>query len=116
MQSFWIVEALNVIVGCTHRMFVCFVFLVVDLFDFETFEKTFHRRIVITVSFATHALQEVALSKSRPEGQAGVLRSTIGVDDQTVTWFPQSDRLVDRGQGAALQSDTATNWMAAFVY
>ena len=95
MQSFWIVEALNVIVGGAHRMFVCFVIFVVNLLDFEAFEKTLHRRIVVTVSFAAHALQKTTIVKSFPKRVAGELRAAIRVDDQTARWFAQSNGLVE---------------------
>ena len=52
MQSLWIVKTFDVIVGRSHGVFVCFVFFVVNFFDFESFEEAFHRRVVVFVSLS----------------------------------------------------------------
>ena len=99
MQSFWIVEALSVIVGGARRMLVCFVFFMVNLFDFEAFEKALHRRIVVTVSsFPAHALQKTTIVKSFSKRVAGELRAAIRVDDQSACWLAQRNGLVECGE------------------
>ena len=63
MQTFGVVEAFDVIVGCPHGLIVCLVVFVMDLFDFEALEEAFHRCVVVTVASAAHALQEFAFSE-----------------------------------------------------
>ena len=58
-------------------MFVALVGLSIDLFGFVAFEETFHRCIVIAITFSAHALQAVASEKSIAILEAGELRATI---------------------------------------
>ena len=96
MQSLRIVKTLDVI-GCrADGLFVCLVFLVVDLFDLEALEEAFHRRVVVTVAFATVALQELALGQPFSEALTCKLRAAIRMHDESRIWFSQSDGLVER--------------------
>ena len=54
----------------------------IDLLGFERFEETFHWRIVVAVSFSTHARQAFVLAEPILEEQTGELRTAIAMDDQ----------------------------------
>ena len=58
--SVLVVEPIDVVDSSTGRMFVGLICLPGNLFGLVAFEKTFHWRVVIAVSFAAHALQAVA--------------------------------------------------------
>lgn len=56
MQSYSVVESVDVIDDGSRGLFVGLVFVPVDLLDFEASEEAFHRRVVVAISFAAHAL------------------------------------------------------------
>ncbi|GIW83356.1 MAG: hypothetical protein KatS3mg105_5163 [Gemmatales bacterium] len=98
MQSDGVVKAVDGI-GCgAYGLFVRLVGGVVDFFDLETFEEAFHGRVIVTVSFATHALKKPVLFQSLSVRGAGELRSPVTVNDQPLRRFTQRDGLVESCQ------------------
>jgi len=53
----------------------------IDLLHFEGMEKRLGTGIVVTVSFATHALAKLLLFQRPSEGPAGILAAPIGMED-----------------------------------
>ena len=86
MQSDWVVEPIDVVDDGSGGLFVGLVFVPVDFLDLEASEETFHRRVVVAVPFAAHALQEVTGGQTVLISETCELRSPITVDDESLWW------------------------------
>ncbi len=58
----------------------------VDLLDLEGLQEAFHRRIIVTMAFPAHALQEVKGGQTVLISLTCDLTSPINVDDEPVCW------------------------------
>lgn len=81
MHSGTVVKPFDVIDDASGCLFMGLELFVVDLFYFKASIEAFHRRVVVAVSFTTHALPERVLLEPLAIRQACVLRSTIAVND-----------------------------------
>lgn len=98
METCSVVKSFDVIGGSANCLLMRFVNGVINLFDFETFEEAFHGRVVIAVSLSAHALQESLMCEAFSKRLAGVLGTSVAVDDQAVLWLSEGNCLVERGQ------------------
>ncbi len=58
MQSFSVIESIDVVSDGSRRLLESLVLLPVDFFDFEASEEALHWCVVVTVSSVAHALVE----------------------------------------------------------
>ena len=61
MQAFRIIKTFDVVGRGADGVFVSLVLFVVNFFDFETFEETFHQCVVVAIAYATHTLSKVMI-------------------------------------------------------
>ena len=81
MQPLSVVKTVDVVGHRAGRLFMGLVGFPVHLLRLETLEKTLHRCVVLAVSLAAHALQELLARQSTAIGLTGELGSSIAVDD-----------------------------------
>ena len=99
MQSTRIVEVFDVGQCASCGLFVRVVEPVVHFFGLVTFEKRFHRSIVVTIATPTHALNDFVVAESTPKPLTGVLATSVAVNDQARLGISQRNRLVERLDG-----------------
>lgn len=58
METYRVIESIDVVCDFARRVLKCLVGSFVGSFNFEAAEKTFHRSVVVAVSFSAHALQK----------------------------------------------------------
>lgn len=80
-------------------MFVGLVGFLIDLFNLIRPEEAFHRRVVVAVALAAHALKAAERFESLPIGMAGELCASIAVQYEARLRLSKSDCLVERAQG-----------------
>ena len=95
MQSCWIVKTLDVVIGRTLGLLMRLVFFMVNFFNLEGFEETFHRCIVVTVSLSAHALFKITLDQTFSKHLAGELRAAVRMDNQPFGWLADATRWLD---------------------
>ena len=86
MKTYWIVKAIDVLRDASGCLFVSFVDAVLDFFSLVTLEKRFHWRVVVAVAAAAHALGQFILAQPLAESVAGILGSSVAVNDQARRW------------------------------
>jgi hypothetical protein len=81
VQSFSIVKMVDVVSHRAGCLFMGLVGSLVHLLRFETFEKAFHRCVVVAIPLSAHTLKELPPLQSIPTGLAGELGAPIAMDD-----------------------------------
>ena len=99
MNPFRIVKPFDVVRDASGCLFMGFIGFVVNFFYLEALEEAFHGRVVVTIPFSTHTLLTSTLLQPRSKSQAGILRSAIGVNDQTASRLSQGKGLIESCQG-----------------
>ncbi|GKU77259.1 hypothetical protein L3i20_v216560 [Paenibacillus sp. L3-i20] len=86
MDSFAIVEKLNVSVDFRIGLFTCFKFLAIVKFFLENAVKGLYAGVVVTIASATHTGVHIVRSEFATIRFGGVLDSAIGVMNKTFAW------------------------------
>ena len=84
MFSDFVIEVFNVIeqsAFCNSSGFEGF--KRINQLPFQGREKAFSDSVVITISFAAHALKNTMIFQDLPEIVTGILRAAIGMEDQS---------------------------------
>lgn len=83
MQSFSVIEKLNIPEYICPYFFYCSVLLSINQLSLQCRKEAFYRRIVIRTSWRTHGRDDLIMPQHTAVGLAAVLAATVAVKDQS---------------------------------
>ena len=98
VQSLTIIEYLNVIKQAATSLILAFVSDTVDALDLQRGKPTLNRRIVVTISFTTHAGDHSVNGERILEISTGILAAAIRMENETRRWLTRTYCHIESGQ------------------
>ena len=112
MQSFSVIEKLDIPENICPYFFYCSVLLSINQLSLQCRKEAFCRRIVIRTSWRTHRRDDLIMAQHTAVGLAAVLAATVAVKDQSFSGSVPCD-CIGQGPFAQLAVDIPAYFISA---